>query len=80
LPGSVEENLYHLTSEERKEMGVESLPDSLGEAIAVTAKSELVRKALGEHVFTRFIALKKKEWEKYRMVTRHELEEYLSIL
>jgi glutamine synthetase len=81
LPKSIEENLYHLTSEQRKEMGVDSLPDSLGEAIAVTAESELVRRALGEHVFTRLIALKKKEWEDYRIqVTPHELGEFLAIL
>ncbi len=81
LPKSIEENLYHLTSEQRKDRGVDSLPDSLGEAIAITAGSELVRRALGEHVFTRFIALKKKEWEDYRIqVTSHELNEFLSIL
>jgi len=81
LPDSIEENLYHFTSEKREEMGVESLPDSLGEAIALTAESKLVRKALGEHVFSRFVALKKKEWEEYRIqITPHELEKFLPIL
>ena len=81
LPDSIEKNLYHLTNEERKKIGVESLPDSLGEAVALTAESKLVRNALGEHVFKRFIDLKKKEWEEYRIqVTRYELEEFLPIL
>jgi glutamine synthetase len=37
------ENLYDLTEDQRKERGIESLPGSLGEAIAATENSELVR-------------------------------------
>ena len=81
LPEPMEKNLYHLSSEERKEMGIESLPDSLGEAVLVAEKSKLVKKALGDHVFSRFINLKKKEWEDYRIqLTRYELDKYLPIL
>jgi glutamine synthetase len=44
-------------------------------------KSELVRKTLGDHIFTRFLELKKKEWEEYRIqVTEYELKKYLPIL
>jgi glutamine synthetase len=81
LPQPIERNFYHLTDDERKEMGIESLPGSLGEAVSITEKSELVHKTLGDHIFTRFIELKKKEWEEYRIqVTEYELEKYLSIL
>jgi glutamine synthetase len=81
LPEPMEKNLYHLSSEERKELGIESLPDSLGEAVLITEQSELVKKALGNHVFSRFIALKKKEWEDYRIqVTKYELDKLLPIL
>ena len=81
LPPPIERNLYELTPEEREKMGIEAIPDNLGEAIAFTAGSELVRKCLGEHIFTRFVALKKKEWEDYRIqVTRYELEKLLPIL
>ncbi len=81
LEEPMEKNLYHLTDEQRKELGIESLPGNLGEAISIAEKSELVKKALGEHVFPRFIELKKKEWEEYRIqVTEYELEKYLSIL
>lgn len=77
----IERNLYHLSAEERKKLGVESLPDSLGEAIAILEQSKLVRKALGEHVFTRFVSLKKKAWEDYRIqLTRYELDKLLPIL
>lgn len=81
LPEPMQKNLYHLSDEERKAQGIDSLPGSLGEAVSLTENSELVRRALGEHVFTRFIALKKKEWEDYRIqVTQYELDKYLSIL
>jgi glutamine synthetase len=81
LPEPMEKNLYHLNAEERKEFGIESLPDSLGAAVNITEQSELVKRALGEHVFSRFIELKKREWEDYRIqLTRYEMEKYLPIL
>ena len=81
LPESMEKNLYDLSSKERKELGIESLPDSLGEAILVTEQSELIKRALGNHIFSRFIELKKNEWEDYRIqVTKYELDKFLPIL
>jgi len=77
----MEKNLYHLSDKEREELGIKSLPSSLGEAIQITEKSDLVKKALGEHVFSRLIELKKKEWNEYRtQVTKYELDSLLSIL
>ena len=74
-------NLYHLSDAERKEQGIETLPDSLGHAIAYTEESELVKKVLGDHIFPRFVELKKKEWDDYRIqVPQYELDKYLSIL
>jgi len=81
LPDPMETNLYDLSAEERKSLGIEQLPETLGEAIEEMAGSELVLKALGEHVFTRYIDLKRAEWEDYRVqVSPWELEQYLSIL
>ena len=75
------QNLYHLTDIERKERGIEILPDSLGHAIAITERSALVKKTLGSHIFPRFIEIKKKEWDDYRVqVSRYELDKYLPIL
>ncbi len=73
--------LYHLTDDERAERGIKSLPASLGEAIHKTEKSELVRETLGDHTFGRFVELKKKEWDEFRIqVTEYELKKYLPIL
>ena len=77
----MEKNLYHLSFEERKKLGIDSLPDSLGEAIAIAEQSELIKRSLGDHIFSRFIELKKKEWEDYRIqLTKYELDKLFSIL
>ncbi|HET6454235.1 MAG TPA: glutamine synthetase family protein [Armatimonadota bacterium] len=81
LPEPMETNLYHLTDAERKQAGIESLPASLGEALAVTEQSELVRQTLGDHAFERFIEVKKWEWDEFRVqVTEWELRKFLPIL
>ena len=80
-PPPVEENVYEMSAEERQKRGIGTLPASLLEAILLTEKSELVRKALGEHVFEAFIQNKKIEWDQYRaQVTEYELKKYLPIL
>jgi glutamine synthetase len=77
----VEENVYEMSEEERRRRGIETLPDSLLEAILLTEKSEVVRRALGDHVFHAFIKNKKIEWNQYRtQVTEYELSRYLPIL
>jgi glutamine synthetase len=81
LSDPMELNLYHLSEEERAERGIKSLPPSLGEAIELAEKSELLRETLGDHCFERFIELKKKEWDEFRIqVTEYELKKYLPIL
>jgi glutamine synthetase len=80
-PPPVEANVYEMTEEERRERGIGTLPASLLEAIMLTEKSELVHKALGDHVFNAFIKNKKIEWDQYRtQVTDYELKRYLPVL
>jgi glutamine synthetase len=80
LPDPIERNLYDLTEADRQAMGVDHLPETLDEAIEEMAKSEVVERALGEHIFTRYIDLKRAEWEDYRVqVTPWELEQYLAV-
>src|SRR3954468_10517105 len=81
LPEPMEKNLYHLSPDERKRLGIEQLPETLGEAIELTADSELVLRTLGEHMFNRYVEIKRQEWEEYRVqVTQWELDRYLSVL
>ena len=81
LPEPIEEDIFEMSLEARARRGIESLPGSLAEAIAETEKSELVREALGDHIFNKFITNKKIEWDRYRIhVSQYELEKYLPIL
>ena len=76
-----EKDVYLLNAEEKAKEGITSLPGSLIEAIALTEESELVREALGDHVFNNFITSKKVEWDNYRVnVTEWELKAYLGVL
>jgi glutamine synthetase len=81
LPEPMETNLYHLTPEQRREQGIVSLPETLGEAIDELSRSELAKKALGPHIFDRYIELKRKEWDEYRVqLTDWEMKKYLPVL
>jgi glutamine synthetase len=81
LPEPMEKNLYHLAPDDRRRLGIEQLPETLGEAIELAAGSELVLRTLGEHMFNRYVELKRQEWEDYRLqVTPWELERYLPVL
>ena len=81
LPDPMETNLYHLTAEQRKERGIIALPETLGEAIDELSQSELARKALGPHIFDRYVEIKRKEWDEYRVqLTSWEMDRYLKAL
>ena len=78
LPPGAEDDVWSLTEGERRALGIEPLPQSLAEAIAVMERSELVAETLGEHVFDFFLRNKRSEWEEYRrQVTQFELDRYL---
>jgi len=81
LTNPVEENVFEMSSEEKKQKGIGCLPMNLSEAISLTENSQLIRKALGDHLFDSFIKNKKIEWEQYRtQVSEYELKRYLPIL
>jgi glutamine synthetase len=80
-PEPIEENVYEMSEAERKKRGIGTLPPDLLEAIQLTEKSDMVRQALGDHVFQAFITNKKIEWDQYRtQVTEYELKKYLPVL
>jgi glutamine synthetase len=81
LPEPTEENAFEMSPEEREGRGIGTLPGSLAEAIELAEKSDMVRKALGDHVFYTFLQNKKIEWDNYRtQVTEYEIRRYLPIL
>jgi glutamine synthetase len=81
LEPPMDSNLYHLAAEERRERGIVSLPETLGEAIDEFAASDLMRRAFGDHIFDNYIRLKRSEWDEYRVqLTQWELDRYLGSL
>jgi len=81
LPDPIEANVYEMSDEERAARGIATLPGTLREAVLLAEKSDLVRKALGEHVFNSFIGNKKIECAQWRLqVTDYEIKRYLPIL
>jgi glutamine synthetase len=81
LPESIEENIYEMSPEEREKNNIEFLPDTLENATRELERSELMREALGDHIFEHLIANKKVEWDAYKMhVSQYELDKYLPVL
>ena len=79
-PLQVEENIYHMTNKERKRAKIDSLPSSLDEALELLDKNEIIKSALGEHIYNEFVATKEKECDTFRTyVTPLEVEMYLSM-
>lgn len=77
-PDSVDQNIFEMSSLEKKEKGIDSLPGSLDEAIKALEEDEFILGVLGEHVASKYIEAKKTEWDNYRTkVTEWEIEEYL---
>ena len=79
-PPAVEGNIYEMSDEQRKNLGIERLPKDLGEAIDKFEKDELIKETLGKHVCGKYLKAKKYEWEEYRStVTDWELGRYFNI-
>jgi glutamine synthetase len=78
LPDEVLGNLHASSPEELTALGISSLPGNLHDAVDLMETSELVRDALGEHVFEFFIRNKRNEWAEYKtQVSQFELDRYL---
>ncbi len=80
LSEPVEEDLYKFDEPKLAAMNIETLPSSLYEAINELKGNELMRNALGDHLYRRYINIKTREWNEFKMhVTQWEIEKYLDI-
>ena len=81
LPPEASNNIYEMSEDERREAGIESLPEDLSEAIRVAEGSELLHRTLGGHVLDYLVRNKREEWDAYKAyVTPFELDRYLPLL
>ena len=54
-PAPIETNIYSMSPEERKEAGIIDLPSTLRNALKALETDEVVRQALGNHIYTNFL-------------------------
>ena len=77
-PAPVTDDVFHWSQEEREAHGVDVLPGTLEEALNELAKDDLVRGALGEHIYQAYDRAKRAEWDAYRIhVSDWEIDRYL---
>ena len=78
-PPAIQRNIYEMSVRDRRKHKIKELPGTLREAIGALQKDQVIKDALGEHVFDHFIDAKTIEFDDYR-VTVHdwELQNYLS--
>jgi len=78
LPEESTINLFETTEADRRSSDSGMLPTNLSTALDVMEDSDLVRNALGEHIFEWFLRNKRAEWAAYRThVSSFELQRYL---
>jgi len=78
-PAPVNRNIYKMTENELDDLDIVRLPESLREALDELSKDEVIKEALGEHIYTMFMDAKLLEWNEYKnYVTKWELDKYLT--
>ncbi|MEM3341388.1 MAG: type I glutamate--ammonia ligase [Thermoplasmata archaeon] len=78
-PESVDQNIYQMSDNERKQLGIERLPRNLEEALDAFEKDDVLRKAFGEHIFKNFLAIKRKAYAEFSChVTDWEYDRYFN--
>ena len=78
-PAPVSANVYEFDANEREKLGIESLPGDLNAAVAAMKADPFVRETLGDHVFSKYIEAKEREWYEYSTtVTEWESDRYLN--
>ena len=79
-PEAVDLNIFAMDDRQRKEMGIDSLPGDLKEALTLLSNDEVIKDALGEHIYSRFVAAKTEEYDSFRIaVHKWEIDRYLEI-
>ena len=74
----VDKNIFEMSYRERRKYRIDELPRDLHEALETLEKDPVVRGALGEHIYERFVEAKREEWQEYiGRVSEWELVRYL---
>lgn len=75
---SVDANIYEMSKKEKKARGIESLPETLYDAIKEMEADEYIMNFIGEETAEKYIEAKKREWKDFKVtVSQWEIDEYL---
>jgi len=74
----VNKNIFTMTHRERRKYRIDELPRDLHEALDALEKDKVIREALGDHIYERFMEAKRQEWMDYSsQVSGWEVKRYL---
>jgi len=77
---AVDRNIYRMQDDERKANHIQDLPSTLHNALKALANDDVVKGALGNHLYQSFMDSKDLEWAAYRQeVSDWEREQYLEL-
>ncbi len=78
-PAPTNANIYDMTEKEKEAKGIKQLPTNLKEAVQALSEDQVIKDALGPHIFNSFVEAKMTEWEDYS-ITIHpwEIDQYLT--
>ncbi|WP_087972689.1 type I glutamate--ammonia ligase [Oceanobacillus rekensis] len=77
-PEPIDQNIYAMSPTQRREFGIDDLPATLAEALGYLKANEVIKNALGSHLFEHFIEAKEIEWDMFRtQVHPWEREQYM---
>ncbi len=85
-PGEpISKNIYHLSDQERRRLGVKVLPTSLKAALEEWRSDDICARAIGRDAAEKYVDLKTQEWKDYEVqapssrdrVTAWEIKKYL---
>ncbi|MCH4167935.1 MAG: type I glutamate--ammonia ligase [Streptococcaceae bacterium] len=79
-PAAVERNIYAMSEKERHAVGIDDLPSTLHNAVKELRRDDVIRDALGSHIYPSFLEAKTLEWASYaQSVSVWEVENYLNL-
>ena len=77
-PDPVGKNLYQISPDQSKDLGIEALPGTLEEACRAFEEDLFIQKILGRHISGKYLEAKRKEWADYNLqVSQWEKDAYL---
>lgn len=79
-PSPVDRNIYSMTQEEREANNIADLPSTLHNALKELRTDDVIKEAMGPHLYSNFMEAKRLEWDAYRLeVSQWELDQYLEM-